>query len=55
MIGHTAAAQPLLDAAGVVPDAGIVALAEDDDVDEYIDAAADGRVWDRERSVRTVF
>ena len=55
VIGHTAAAQPLLDAAGVVPDAGIVALAEDDDVDEYIDAAADGRVWDREPSVRTVF
>ena len=55
VIGHTVAAQPLLDAAGVVPDDGVIALEGDDGVDDFIDTAADGRVWDREPSVRTVF
>lgn len=32
----------LLDAARVVPDDGIVALEEDDDFDDYIDAAPGG-------------
>lgn len=55
VIGHTKAAQPLLDAAGVAPDAGVVALAETADASGYIDTAANGRIWDREPSVRTVY
>jgi catalase len=55
VIGHTAASQPLLDAAGVVPDAGVIALAKGADVDGYVDTAASGRIWDREPSVKAVF
>lgn len=55
VIGHTASAQPLLDAAGVVADAGVVAISGEAQVNGFIDAAANGRVWDREPSVRTVF
>ncbi|RYF20715.1 MAG: catalase [Oxalobacteraceae bacterium] len=55
VIGHTKAAQPLLDAAGVVPDAGVVTLAKATDASSYIDTAANGRIWDREASVRTVY
>ena len=43
VIGHSAEAQPLMDAAGVVADKGIVSL------------AANGRIWPREPSVRTVY
>ena len=52
VIGHTDGAQVLMDKAGVVPDAGVVALA---DPDTYIDAASKGRIWAREPSVRAVF
>ncbi len=52
VIGHTASAQPLLDKAGVVPDAGIIAVTA---VDAYLTAASQGRIWDREPQVRTVF
>ncbi|WP_328591562.1 catalase [Glacieibacterium frigidum] len=55
VIGHTAAAQPLLDAAGVEPDAGIVALAKGGDAATLTDTAAAGRIWAREPSVRTVY
>ncbi|WP_151989769.1 catalase [Sphingomonas aurantiaca] len=55
VIGHTAAAQPLLDAAGVVADAGVVAMAKPAAASSYVDIAANGRIWDREPSVRTVF
>ncbi len=55
VIGHTAAAQPLLDAAGVEDDAGVIALAKATDASTYVDAAAAGRIWDREPKVRTVF
>jgi hypothetical protein len=44
----------LLDVARVVPGDGIVALEEDDDFDDYIDAAADGGVGNREPSVRII-
>ena len=53
VIGHSAEAQPLLDKAGVQPDVGVVALAGD--VQAFIDAAAHGRIWDREPTVRTVY
>jgi len=48
-IGHTAEAQPLLDKAGVQPDAGIVDLAGG--ADGFI-APASARQWDREPKVR---
>ena len=53
VIGHNSLAAPLLDAAGVIADAGIVVL--DDDADALIDAAELGRVWAREPMVRMVF
>ena len=46
-IGHTPEAQPLLDKAGVVPDAGVV------EADGFIAAAAQ-RYFDREPSLRTL-
>jgi catalase len=45
-IGHTEAAKPLLDKAGVKPDDGVVAL------DDGFIAAAAKRYWDREPGVR---
>ena len=55
VIAHTAAAQPLLHAAGVAPDAGIVALAKTSDAAAFAKIAGTGRIWAREASVRTVF
>jgi catalase len=52
VIGATAEAQPLLDAAGVVPDSGILT---DPKPAAYFTAAASGRVWEREPTVRTVY
>ena len=52
VIGASSAAQPLLDAAGVVADAGIFVGGK---AAAYLSKAAEGRVWDREPSVRTVF
>ena len=46
-IGHNAAAKPLLDKAGVEPDAGVTDLAG------FV-AAAKQRYWDREANVRTL-
>ena len=48
-IGHTAEAQPLLDKAGVGPDARVVALGKS--VDTFVKQAA-GREWAREPKVR---
>ncbi len=50
-IGFTAEAQPLLNKAGVMPDAGVVDVGGS--VDAYIEAART-RQWDREPSVRTL-
>jgi catalase len=52
VIGGTEESQPLLDAAGVVPDEGVLATG---DAKSFLKAAANGRVWDREPSVRTVY
>ena len=46
-IGHNAAAKPLLDKAGVEPDAGVT------DLSGFVEAAKK-RYWDREASVRTL-
>jgi catalase len=51
-IGHTAAAKPLLDKAGVTPDAGIVPLAGKKDVELFVGALGKLRVWDREPKVK---
>ena len=45
-IGASAAAQPLLDKAGVAPDSGVTGL------DETFLAAAAKRFWDREAKIR---
>ena len=47
-IGHTPEAKPLLDKAGVEPDAGVI------DLGEGFIAAAGKRFWDREAKVRTL-
>jgi len=52
VIGVGDAAQPLLDRAGVKPDKGVVALRGAKDVAAFVSAAKNGRVWDREPSVR---
>jgi catalase len=52
VMGASAAAKPLLDAAGVVKDAGIVI---GDDPKAYLNKASEGRIWSREPSVRAVF
>jgi catalase len=52
VICATSGAQALLDAAGVVPDAGVLIGG---DAETFLTTAAAGRVWDREPSVRTVF
>ncbi|ADW67775.1 catalase [Granulicella tundricola] len=52
VIGATSGAQALLDAAGVVPDEGVLVGA---DADAYLSAAANGRIYDREPNVRTVY
>jgi catalase len=52
VIGVVDAAQPLLDRAGVKPDKGVVALRGPKDVAAFVSAAKNGRVWDREPSVR---
>jgi hypothetical protein len=44
-----AVAQPLLDAAGVVRDAGVIELGGAGAVDAFIATAKRGRVWTRER------
>jgi catalase len=52
VIGSNRAAQPLLDAAGVVADAGIQSGGKQG---KFLATAAKGRVWDREPNVRTIF
>ncbi len=53
VIGATAQAGPLLDAAGVEPDEGVVGIGKD--AAAFITAAAAGRIWAREPDVRTVY
>ena len=52
IIAHTADAQPLLDAAGVKADEGVIALPNDKAVKRYIEAAKNGRLWQREPTLR---
>ena len=52
VLGATEAAQPLLAAAGVVPDDGVMLNAKPHD---YLNKVALGRIYDREAKVRTQF
>ncbi len=54
VIGHTEAAKVLLDKAGVAADAGIVKL-DRNGSKAFVTAASKGRIWDREKAVRTVY
>ncbi|MBA2541030.1 MAG: catalase [Deltaproteobacteria bacterium] len=51
VMGVVAAAKPLLDAAGVKPDAGVIEVTAKSAA-AFVDAAAAGRIWEREGSVR---
>ncbi len=51
MIGVVVAAAPLLDAAGVKLDDGVIELTAKT-VDAYVTAAAAGRIWSREPALR---
>ncbi len=55
VIAQTPEAQPLLDAAGVLPDEGIVTLTSKAAAAGYLETAGGGRIWTREPSVRTVY
>jgi catalase len=52
VIGSTPEAKKLLNAAGVVPDKGILVGA---DADAFLSVATKGRIWDREPKVKTVY
>ena len=52
VVGATGGAQALLDAAGVLADAGVLMQKGDKD---FLDRVASGRIYDREPSVRTIF
>ena len=54
VIGHSAAAKPLMDKAGVVADTGVVAV-DGHGGKTFLETAAKGRIWAREPSVRTIF
>jgi catalase len=51
VIGYAAAAQPLIDAAGIEPDAGVVNIG-DGDLKKFIAQAKLHRVWEREPKIR---
>ena len=52
VIGATEAAKPLLEAAGVEPDGGVILGGKASD---YLKVAAQGRIFDREPTVRTIY
>ena len=53
VIGHTPNAQPLLDRAGVKPDAGVIPVPNGKGIAAFIKAAKAGRIWDREPTLRS--
>lgn len=54
VIGHTEAAEPLLEKAGVRGDAGVVELLGPKELKTFVDRAKAGRVWAREPTLRSV-
>jgi catalase len=55
VIGNTAGAGALLNKAGVVADGGVLTLNKKETVNAFIDLAAQGRIWAREPSLRTMY
>jgi catalase len=55
VIGSTAGAGALLNKAGVVADEGVLTLNNKDTVNAFVELAAQGRIWTREPSLRTVY
>jgi catalase len=51
-IAHVAAAKPLLDKAGVMPDNGVITLGAAKDAKPFIEACGQLRFWPREASVK---
>ncbi|MES2657961.1 MAG: catalase [Verrucomicrobiota bacterium] len=54
VIGHVPSAQPLLDAAAVVADAGIRPISDSKSLATYIAVAKVGRRWEREPQLRSI-
>lgn len=54
VIGHVQEAQPLLEAASVQADAGVVPISDKKSVSRFIKAARNGRIWDREPKLRSI-
>ena len=48
VIGHVAAAAPLLERAGIAPDAGVIALEGPRSIAAFVAAAKTARLWERE-------
>ena len=55
VIGATAGSAALLAKAGVVEDAGVLTATKSKSQSAYLSRVAQGRIWDREPSVRTIF
>jgi catalase len=55
VIGATPEAQPLLDKAGVIVDEGVLTVNRASAVGPFLERAAQGRLWEREPSVRAVY
>ncbi|CAN5494125.1 catalase [soil metagenome] len=55
VIGATPGAAALLEAAGVIADEGVLTVEEGKDASAFLKRAAQGRIWEREPSVRTVY
>jgi len=54
VIGHVAEAQPLLDAASVVTDAGVVPISDKKSLASFVKTARGGRRWEREPTLRSI-
>ena len=52
VIGHVATAAPLLERAGIEPDAGVIALEGPRSMAAFVAAARTGRIWEREPKLR---
>ncbi len=53
VVAFTSEADPLLQAAGVKTDKGIISLTPSDGISTFIEAAKTGRIWEREPGIRS--
>jgi catalase len=54
VIGHVPAARSLLDESSVTRDAGVITVSEKKSLAAFVKAAKNGRLWDREPSLRSI-